>query len=617
MATQLSPQTRARLVPQEPVQRDTITKIFFEAVDRFGRPDAMRYKAGGQWRTLSHREVEKQVIQLSAALEGMDIARGDRVALLSENRPEWAIADFAALCLGAADVPIYPTLPPNQIAYILQDSGAKVVLVSTREQLDKILEIRGDLPDLQHVIAFDDPGGAEGVLQFTDVLEQGRAEDEAAQRDELRARALAAQPDDLATLIYTSGTTGEPKGVMLTHFNLASNIAATHQHGTVEVHPGDIALSFLPLSHVFERMVDYFYWGAGVSIAYAESIDKVAENLVEVSPQLMVSVPRVFEKIYTKVMGATGVKKKLILWAKRVGEAAADAQLAGRPGTGGWQVKLADRLVFSKLRERTGGQIRAFTSGGAPLSAEVAKFFFAAGMPIYEGYGLTETSPVIAANRPGAVRLGTVGQPYPGVDVRIDDSGEILARGPNIMKGYWNRPEATAETVDDEGWLHTGDVGEIDRDGFLRITDRIKNLIVTAGGKNIAPQPMENAAAMSPYVAQAVMIGDRRPFPSLLVVPDFENLGTWAAGQGIDASDPARLAADPRVKELLERETLGRLDGFAHYELPKKVAILPEELTIESGMLTPTLKVKRRVIEERYGDVIEDLYGAGTETTVA
>jgi len=575
----------------------------------------MRYKAAGTWMTLSYQEVGERVTRLAAAMGGMGIGRGDRVALLSENRPEWAMVDYAALGLGAMDVPIYPTLPANQIAYILRDSGARAIFVSTREQLAKVLEIRAEVPSLERVVAFDPPGGAQNVEHFADVLEDGRRRIEAGEAENFREAAMRVERDDVATLIYTSGTTGDPKGVMLTQFNIASNVAAAQQHGVLQANPGDIALSFLPLSHIFERTADYFYWDNGTCIAYAESIEKVADNMGEVRPHLMVAVPRLYDKIYAKVMGATGVKKKLVMWAKGVGESIADERFAGREPTGmlALQGHLANKLVFSKLQARTGGRIHTFISGGAPLAAEVGKFFFAAGLPVYEGYGLTETSPVITANRPGKVRLGTVGHVLPGIEVRVDQTGEILARGPNIMKGYWNRPEATAEVIDTDGWFHTGDVGEFDADGYLRITDRIKNLLVTAGGKNIAPQPLENQAAMSPYIAQVVMLGDRRAFPSMLLVPDFENLLPWAQAQGIGTSDHKALAADPRVKQFLESEALSRLDNFARYEMPKKVSIVAEEFTIESGMLTPTMKVKRKIVEERYRDVIEDMYAAGVE----
>ena len=606
--------TKAPVTPLAAVERDTIPKIFLRAVDRFNRPDALRHKAGGEWKRISHKEVEEKVTRLAAALAASGVEPGDRVAILSENRPEWAIADYAVTGLGAADVPLYPTLPANQIAYILKDCGAKVVLVSTREQLAKVLEIRAELPDLAQVIAFDDPGGAAGVQSFAAVLEAGKRAMDEGRFGSFRERALGVGKDDVATLIYTSGTTGNPKGVMLTHWNLASNVGATNQHHVIDSQPNDVALSFLPLSHVFERMVDYWYWDSGVGIAYAESMEKVADNLVEVSPTMAVSVPRLFEKIYTKVTGATGVKAKLVGWARRVGEEVVDYRLAGKEPPGGlaFQYRLADRLVFSKLRARTGGRLRLFISGGAPLSAEIAKFFFAAGLPVYEGYGLTETSPVITVNKPGGVKLGSVGKPVPGVEVAIAENGEILTRGPHVMKGYWKKDEATAEVIDDEGWFHTGDIGELDAEGFLKITDRIKNLLVTAGGKNIAPQPIENVAAMSPYVAQVVLIGDRRAYPTMLVVPDFENLGVWAAAQGIDASSRVKLAKDPRVAELIERETLGRMEGFARYELPKKILVLSEEFTIDSGTLTPTLKVKRKVVEDRYKDEIEKLYAGST-----
>ncbi len=616
MSAAPSPVSQNRLVPLAPVERDTIPRIFLHAVDRYARADALRYRDGAAWRAIPHREVEERAARLAAALAAGGVQRGDRVAILSENRPEWAVADYAVLGMGAIVVPVYGTLPANQVAYILENCGARVVFASTPAQVGKVLEVRGELPALERVVAFDDPAGAPGVERFADVLEAGRAAIERGATGSFREAALRVERDDVATLIYTSGTTGDPKGVMLTHYNLASNVAACLQHGLGSIiRTGDTALSFLPLSHVFERMVDYLYWDQGVCIAYAESMDRVADNLLEVRPQIAVSVPRLFEKIYAKATGATGLRKHIVAWARRVGDRAADERLAGREPSGalGLQFRLADRLVFSRLRERTGGRLDNFVSGGAPLAAGIARFFHAAGLPVYEGYGLTETSPVIAVNRPGHVKLGTVGQVVPGVEVRIGAQGEILTRGPHVMKGYWNNPEATAKAVDAEGWFHTGDVGELDADGFLRITDRLKDIIVTAGGKNIAPQPIENDAAMSPYVAQAVMIGDRRPFPVLLLVPDFDNLAAWAKQQGIDPTDRAALVGDPRVRQLLERDALGRLGEFARYELPKKVALIPEELSIESGTLTPTLKVKRRVVEARYRELIEAMYAGGRD----
>jgi long-chain acyl-CoA synthetase len=598
------------LVPLRPVERDTIPKLFFGGIDRHGGPRAMLFRApDGTWTPLSHAQVEERVTALAAALEAAGVAPGDRVAMLSENRPEWAITDFAAVGMGAVDVPIYPTLPANQVQYILRDCGARIIFVSTPGQAAKIQEVRAELPDLQQVVSFDP---APGATPFSEFLAGGQAALKAGRSAGFRERALAVSRDDVATLIYTSGTTGNPKGVMLTHWNLMSNVAASLQHGLGNViQKGDTTLSFLPLSHVFERMVDYLYWDVGATTAYAESVDKVADYLGEVRPMIAVSVPRLFEKIFARVVGATGLKAKIVAWARGVGEGVADVRLAGGTPSAmqNIQYRLADKLVFSKLRERTGGRVRNFVSGGAPLSADVAKFFYAAGLPVYEGYGLTETSPVIAVNKPDAIKLGTVGKPIPGTEVRIDPaSGEILMRGPQIMKGYWQNDEATREVVDADGWFHTGDIGELTPDGFLRITDRLKNIIVTAGGKNVAPQPMENAAVMSPYIGQAVIIGDRRPFPSILVVPEWENLMPWVAAQGIAGTDRAALVRDERVVKLLEQEALGGLGEFARYERPKKVAVLAEEFTIESGMLTPTLKVKRKLVEKHYAAVIEALY---------
>lgn len=607
MATQVASHERFAGPALPPFELDTLPKLFFDGIDNRARPDALRFKRDGQWVAISHAEVERRTAGFAAALLELGIERGDRIAVLSENRPEWAIADYAVLGIGAVFVPIYSTLPANQITYILADCETKAILVSTREQFEKIAEIRAEVPTLRHVITFDEFDTEHEVLRFSEMVE-GAAGAEATRR--FRERAAEVDTEDLATLIYTSGTTGHPKGVMLTHHNITSNVAAVLAHHVIEAQPGDVGLSFLPLSHVFERMVDYYYWANGICIAYAESIDTVAENLMEVSPHYFVSVPRLFEKIYTRVMGATGIKRKLLMWAKGVGEAYADLLLAGKTPGGAlsMQYRIADRLVFSKLRARTGGRLRAAISGGAPLSGDVARFFFAAGLPVYEGYGLTETSPVLTANRPGFARIGTVGQAVAGTEIRVEPSGEICARGPQIMKGYWNAPEATAEVIDGDGWFHTGDVGSLDDDGYLRITDRIKNLIVTAGGKNIAPQPIENEVALSPYIAQVVMLGDRRAFPSLLIVPDFENLREWAKEQGIDARDNHALVSAPRVREFLEREALGRLAGFARHEMPKKVAIVPEEFGVASGELTPSLKVKRRVVEERYSDLIEQLY---------
>jgi long-chain acyl-CoA synthetase len=620
VSTQPAPSASVRatapVTPLLPVERDTIPKIFLGAVDRFGRVEALRFHRDGRWETMSHPEAERRVAAIAAWLGSIGVRAGDRVAIVSETRAEWALADYAILGMGAVGVPVYPTLPPNQVLYILRDSGARAVFVSTAEQAAKVAGLRGELPELAEAVAFDDAGGATGTLRLEDVIEAGQREIEAGRAEDFRAMAARAKPDDLATLIYTSGTTGLPKGVMLTHFNIASNVASCAQQNAMEVRADDVALSFLPLSHIFERMADYWFWDAGICIAYARSMETVIDDFAEVRPTVAVSVPRMFEKVYAKVTGAPGLKGRIARWAVAVGAPVVDGRMAGREpgGTLAVRYRLADRLVFSKLRARLGGRMRIFRSGSAPLAADIARFFFAAGVPVYEGYGLTETSPVLTVNVPEATRLGTVGPAIPGVELRIGEGGEILARGPNVMRGYWNDPQATADAIDPDGWFHTGDVGEIDADGYLRITDRIKNLIVTAGGKNVAPQPMENVAALSPFVAQVVMIGDRRAFPSMLVVPDFENLRPWAKSQGIADDDIQALVRDPRVRALLERETVGRLDGFARYELPKKITIIAEEFSIADGLLTPTLKVKRRAVEERYRSEIEEMYAGNASS---
>ncbi|HUL70385.1 MAG TPA: long-chain fatty acid--CoA ligase [Gemmatimonadales bacterium] len=596
------------VVPLVRYEHDTLLKIFYGGLDRFGGQEALRFKRAGAWHSLSYREVEQQVARIAAALRVWGLRPGDRVAILSENRPEWAVADYATLAVGGVVVPIYPTLPPDQVAFILRDSGARIVFLSTAAQVDKIRQIRDQVPSLERVITFDPAAPEFPAESMARVLETTEAD--LPWLHELRKRSLGVPPDTLATIIYTSGTTGVPKGVMLTHGNIAATIAASKQHGALPVEPGQVALSLLPLSHIFERACDYFLWDNGVTIAYAESIQAVPANLLEVRPQVMISVPRLFDKVYTKVMNTPGLKGRLLHWAGQVGGTVVDARLSGGRASLWVRVQywLADLLVFRKIRHLMGGRLTTMISGGAPLSPAVARFFHAAGLPIHEGYGLTETSPVLAANRAGAIRLGTVGPIYPGVEIRIDDTGEILARGPNVMLGYWNNPEATAQALDSERWFHTGDVGEIDREGFLRITDRIKDLIVTAGGKKVAPQPIEGRTTLSPFVAQAIMVGDRRPFPAMLVVPDFDRLIPWAAEHGITDTTRVGLSREPSVRELLEQETLGRLQDLAQFERPKRIAILTEDLTIDSGLLTPTLKVRRRIAEHRFREVIEALY---------
>ncbi|HLE56000.1 MAG TPA: long-chain fatty acid--CoA ligase, partial [Rhodothermia bacterium] len=538
------------------------------------------------------------------------VARGDRVAILSENRPEWAIADYACLTAGLTDVPLYPTLPADQIAYILRDSGAVAIFVSSEEQAAKIASSRSDVPALRLVISFDAAAGNAGMT-MTALQELGAQGENAETIATHRREADEVEPGDLATLIYTSGTTGPPKGVMLTHDNIHSNVAATRDK--VPFKGQDVSLSFLPLSHIFQRMGDYMMFHTGTSIAYAENMDRVPVNLMEVRPTIVLSVPRLYEKMYARVLqnalSSGGIKKRMFFWARSVADRWADITLAGhRPG---WmlskQYGIAQKLVFSKIKERTGGRMRYFVSGGAPLAPEINKFFYSVGLTILEGYGLTETSPVMAVNTPDAFRIGTVGKPIAGVEVEIAPDGEILTRGPGVMKGYYNNPAATAEAIDSKGWLHTGDIGEI-QDGFLVITDRKKDIIVTAGGKNIAPQPIENRVKSNKFVTQAVMIGDKRKFPSILVVPNFEHLEDWARKRNILWTDRAQLIAMPAVQSKMEEEVMSQLNGLAHFETPKKVALLEHDFSLERGELTPTQKVKRRVVDQHYKQLIDKLY---------
>jgi long-chain acyl-CoA synthetase len=572
---------------------------------------ALRAKRGGRWVDIGYREMAEQVQDLSIGLQELGVRPGDRVAILSENRPEWAIADYACLAARCTDVPIYPTLPSRQAQYILRDSGSVAILVSSAAQLDKVMAIRGQLPALAHVIVLDEDASGSGVLRFGDVLRRGRAA--RAGYPDWRRTALEAKPDDLATLIYTSGTTGDPKGVMLSHGNIASNVTTSVELFSFTAE--DECLSFLPLSHIFERMFGHYcMFHAGVVINYAESVDTVPADMLEIRPHLMASVPRLYEKIYGRVLdnvrSASGFRKRLFAWSRDVGERWAEATIERRPVPPILKLQraVADRLVFAKLRARTGGRIRFFISGGAPLSPDIARFFYAAGLPILEGYGLTETSPVMAVNTFQHHRLGTVGRAIPGVEIRIAPDGEIVTRGPNVMCGYFNKPEATAEAIDADGWFHTGDIGVIDADGFLSITDRKKDLIVTAGGKNIAPQPIEILAKSSKFVASAVMVGDRRPFPIMLVVPNPTQVKGWAGYKGLPDGDLEQLLAHPDVRQKIEREVRMTLRDLAQYEMPKKLLILAEDFTVEAGELTPTLKVRRRIVEERHRIAIEALY---------
>jgi long-chain acyl-CoA synthetase len=593
----------------------TVCQIFYRSVDHYRKAEHLKHRTPAGWQAISSDAFRTAVEEISMGLRALGVEAGDRVAILSENRPEWAFCDLATLCAGAVDVPVYATLTPSQVGYILADSGAKVAFVSSPAQAAKVAAARSGAPALAHVVQFD-PEPATGTTSLDELRSRGR-EALAREPEAVRRRADAVQSDHLATLIYTSGTTGDPKGVMLTHGNLTSNVLAAEK-AIPGLGPDDVALSFLPLCHSFERTAGHnFMLHSGVTIAYAESVEKVAENMQEVRPTVMCSVPRLYEKMFArvneKVAADPPLRQKIFRWAIGVGAAVFAHQVA-RTSPGPLlrlQLALADRLVFSKIKERTGGRMRLFVSGGAPLAREIAEFFGAAGLLICEGYGLTETSPVIACNRPDRIKPGTVGLPLDGVEVKIAEDGEILTRGPHVMKGYYNKPEATAEAIDAGGWFHTGDIGHLDAEGFLAITDRKKDILVTSGGKNIAPQPIENRLKTNRYFSEVVMIGDKRNYPVALVVPAFEPLEAWARANGVPGSSRSELVARPEVV----RHYIGLIaeltPDLAQYEKIKKVAVLPVEFTQETGELTPTLKVKRRVIAEKFKDVIDRLYAEG------
>jgi len=590
----------------------TVCDVFYHSVDTYRKPEHLKYKKDGAWRAISSEELRAAVEETSMGLRALGIGKGDKVAILSENRPEWAIGDLATLCAGAADATIYATLTAPAVQYILADSEAKAVFVSNAAQAAKVAEFRDRLPLLRHVVRFD-PDPVPGTTSLDELRAKGRAALDA-DREAVRRRAGEVAGDDLATLIYTSGTTGDPKGVMLTHGNLLHNVLAAEKVFPMVNHEWT-CLSFLPLCHSFERTAGHnFALHVGETIAYAESVEKVPENMQEVRPDIMCSVPRLYEKMYArvneKVAADPPLRQKIFRWAIGVGRQVF-AHTVARTEPGSLlklKFALANKLVFSKIKERTGGRLQLFISGGAPLAREIAEFFGAAGMLVCEGYGLSETSPVITCNRPGHVKPGTVGLPLEHVEVKIAQDGEILTRGPHVMKGYFKKPEATAEAIEKDGWFHTGDIGFVDPDGFLVITDRKKDIIVTSGGKNIAPQPIENRLKTNKFFTEVVMIGNKRNFAAALVVPNFEALEAWAKQRGIAAAGREELVRRPEVvghyTGLVEQMTA----DLAQFEKIKKIALLAKEFTQDSGELTPTLKVKRRVVEERYKPMIDAMY---------
>jgi long-chain acyl-CoA synthetase len=589
----------------------TVNDLFLR-VAASNKSQALLYQEeSGEWKSLSSADIYQRVRTLAQTLLEWGIRRGDRVAILSENRWEWAIADFAILAIGAIDVPIYPTLTSPQIGELMRDSGARVILVSTRVQYDKVAAVRSET-QLEHVVmmdsagSFENTGPADAVL-FSHIMRA--AKDSSSERDETFDILVAsAQPSDLATLIYTSGTTGEPKGVMLTHGNIASNTSsATREFG---FGPEDSCISFLPLSHITARALDYAMFFYGAQIAYCPQFDKLPATMKQVRPTVFVGVPRVYEKIRQGVEGksaASPVKARIFKWATGLGAGYRGVIFAGeKPASPLWH--LADRLVYSKIREAFGGRVTAFISGGAPLGIDTGNWFASVGISVLEGYGLTETSPVIAINTPKAHRMGSVGRPLPNVQCRVAPDGELLVKGPGIFQGYWQKPVATHESFDEEGWFKTGDIAALDVDGFLSITDRKKELLKTSGGKLIAPQPIESKLKTSLLVGQAALVGDKHKFISVLISPNFAALEDWARQQGITTFTRRDLVADQRVIAHYGEIVNSVNSTLAPYETMKRYRVVPEEWALDTGELTPSLKLKRRIITERYGDLIAALY---------
>jgi long-chain acyl-CoA synthetase len=588
----------------------TISRLFLNLIRAYPKDSLVSYKKDGRYVSISTAEFGDRVKHFTLGLQSLGLAKGDKLVILAENSPDWITADYACLCQGLATVPIYTSLVAEQVQYIINDSDAKAVVCSNPALWEKIAAVKSRLASVKHFI-YSGPGNPPaGTIPMARVMDAGR--EAAAKNPGLFERlALAVRPDDLASIVYTSGTTGVPKGVLLSHGNFASNINTLA--AIIEFTPKDTNMSFLPLSHVLERMVTLAFMSRGTSIAYAVSPETVAENLVEVKPTIMVSVPRLFEKIYARIMDTvlqgSGLKKKIFFWALGVGKTCGRLKLAGRR-PGAWlnfRRRIAHKLVFSKILEKTGGRIRFFVSGGAPLSKDIAEFFFALGVWVLEGYGLTESAPVIACNTFENIRFGTVGKVIPGVEVKIEADGEIIARGPNIMRGYYKKPAETAEALKG-GWLYTGDIGHLDPDGYLVITDRKKDLIITSGGKNIAPQPIENMLKQSPYIVNAVIVGGTRKFISALVVPDFDKLEGYAQKNGIAFKTRAELVKMPRVVDFLTQEAERSTPFLAPYEKVKKILVLDKDFDIDAGEITPTLKVKRNIIETKYKDLIDSLY---------
>ncbi len=600
---------RAPLYAHEP---NTLGELFRQSASKHPRQDALNFKKDGVWQSVSSAQMIERAENIALGLDSLGIGKDDKVAILAANSPAWTIADAGCQLSGVIDVPIYTTLAPNAVAYIINDSGSKAVFLENAKTYDRLAEIFGDCASVQKIVFFEGSGdGVENALSLAELERLGasRRDEKPELIEELVARVDA---DDIATLIYTSGTTGEPKGVMLSHASLISNVIDAGEK--YDFSDRDVPLSVLPLSHVFERTGMYLYIFNGMAVHYAESIEKVADNLREVKPTMFVGVPRIFEKVYAKAKLKASqdskLKERVFDWAIEVGKAWALTRERGEsvPTMLALKHALADKLVFAKFREFFGGRLRFCITGGAALSDSIYLIFTGAGVAIMQGYGMTECAPVITSSNPSNVRLGTVGKPIRNVDVRIAADGEIEVSGPNVMLGYYNKPEATREVFTEDGWFKTGDIGEFDPDGFLRITDRKKELFKTSGGKYIAPSPIEQMIKGSRFVSQVVLVGNERKFPAALIVPSFEQLESFLKEHGLTGEDPEIVCTHERVVSFFEREVAEHTPELSQYEKVKRIALLHNELTVESGELTPTLKIKRRVVNERYAMIIERIY---------
>lgn len=596
-------------VPQE---YPTLARCFLDAVDKYANPRAQMYRTESGWQSISAQELLRRVAALSKALRELGVKAGDRVGVFAPNCPEWHTADFAILGIGAINVPVYFNESPDRLVYILNDSGTRLVITAGLSQAQKLAAARAQLTSVERIIAAGHPSGAsDDVLRYEQLIAPTQSDAQAA-IDEYRRSAAQVTPEQLATIIYTSGTTGEPKGVMLSQSNLSSNVFDSMQDQDLK--PSDVALEFLPLAHVYERIAGYGYLFNGIAAAYVEKMEDVPQALLEVHPNRAAAVPRFYEKIYAKILyqghQEAAWKQKVFDWALRVAHEAVPWRAYGRNASSGLKARwrIANALVYNKIRAGIGAQHQRLSSGGGPLAKELAEFFWSVGVEVYQGYGLTETSPVVSTNTPKANKVGTVGRPIPNVQVKIADDGEILVKGPCVMQGYYKKPEETRQTISDDGWLRSGDIGKLDEDGYLIITDRKKELLKTAAGKFVAPALIENLLKTCPFIANAIAVGDGRKFVSVLIVPNFVALEAEAAKNGFEFATPSQIANNPWTRDVMMGEIERLTERLAQYEKPKRFALIEQDFTFANGQLTYTLKLKRRVIEKTYSDVIERLY---------